>query len=154
MSLAFEDRPQKCRGEFHIEVRRRGEIVDEFHDHNLVVDTGRVRLAELAAGLSKKHITHIGVGSGGDVEDESDTALIDQQLFDVTDASVDGRDARFEFVIGAEDANGLSITEFGLFCADGTMFSHRVRRDEGTGRIGTIEKMEDIEIRGYWILHF
>lgn len=154
MSLVFEDAPQKVKGEFHIEVRRKGKTVDEFHDHNLVVETGRVRLAELATGLSQKHITQIGVGSGSDIEDETDTELVEQQLFPLMGVSVDGRDAKFEFIIGAEDANGLGITEFGLFCADDTMFSHRVRRDEDTMKVGTIDKMEDIEIRGYWILHF
>ena len=154
MSLVFEDAPQKVKGEFHIEVRRKGQIVDEFHDHNLVVETGRIRLANLAAGLSDKYITQIGVGTGKEIEDEADTELQDQQLFPLTEVSVDGRDAKFEFLIGAEDANGLAITEFGLFCADDTMFSHRVRRDEDTMKVGVIDKMEDIEIRGYWILHF
>lgn len=154
MGFVFEDAPQKAKGEFHIEVRRKGQIVDEWSDHNLVVETGRTRLANLAAGLSDKCITQIGVGTGKDVEDEADTELQDQQLFPLTNTSVDGRDAKFEFVIGAEDANGLAITEFGLFCADDTMFSHRVRRDEDTMKVGVIDKMEDIEIHGYWILHF
>lgn len=154
MNLAFEDAPQKTRGEFHIEIRRKGKLVDEFHDHNLVVNTGRCRLAELAAGKSGKYITQIGVGSGDSVEDEADTELQDQQLFDLTAASVDGRDAKFEFVIGEDEANGLDIREFGLFCADGTMFSHRVRRNEETGKVSVIGKDVDIELRGYWILHF
>lgn len=154
MGLVFEDAPQKVKGEFHIEVRRKGKTVDEFHDHNLVVETGRVRLAELAAGLSQKHITQIGVGAGSDIEDETDTELAEQQLFPLAGVSVDGRDAKFEFIIGENEANGLSIREFGLFCADDTMFSHRVRRDEDTMKVGTIDKMDDIEIRGYWILHF
>lgn len=154
MQMAFEDRPGACRGEFHIEVRRKGTLIDEFHDHNLVVDAGRTRLAELAAGKSDKFITHIGVGSGGEMEDESDTALTDQQLFEITEASVDGRDAKFEFIIGEDQANGLDIREFGLFCADGTMFSHRVRRSEETGKVSVIGKDFDIEIHGYWILHF
>ena len=94
------------------------------------------------------------MGTGKEIEDEADTELQDQQLFPLTEVSVDGRDAKFEFLIGAEDANGLAITEFGLFCADDTMFSHRVRRDEDTMKVGVIDKMEDIEIRGYWILHF
>lgn len=154
MNLAFEDIPQKCRGEFHIDILKKGQLVQAIHDHNLVVNTGRCRLAELAAGKSEKFITHIGVGSGGEVEDEADTALTDQQLFELTASSVDGRDAKFEFVIGEDQANGLDIREFGLFCADGTMFSHRVRRNEETGKVSVIGKDVDIELRGYWILHF
>ena len=144
--LAFEDR-QQCRGEFHVSVRRRGKVIDEFGDHNLVVNSGRVRLAELAAGKSDRYITQIGIGSGSSAEQEDDTALEEQQLYPLSASSVDGRDARFDFIIGENDANGLAIREFGLFCSDGTMFTHRVRR-------GVIEKESDIELHGYWILHF
>ena len=153
MSLNFIDTP-KCRGEFHVEVRRNGKIIDEYADHNLVVDGGRVRLAELAAGLSQKHITQIGIGEGLAPEDETDTELVNQVLFPITRASVTERDARFEFTIGEEQANGMSVSEFGLFCADDTMFSHRVRLNEETGKVAAIDKMSDIEITGYWILHF
>lgn len=144
--LAFED-IQRCRGEFHIEVRRRGKVIKTFGDHNLVVNSGRVRLAELAAGKNDKYITQIGLGTGSAAETEDDTALENQRLFPLSASSVDGRDARFDFVIGENDANGLAIREFGLFCSDGTMFTHRVRR-------GVIEKESDIELHGYWILHF
>ncbi|MBQ8699524.1 MAG: hypothetical protein IJ521_11100 [Schwartzia sp.] len=154
MNLMFEDTPMACRGEFHIEVWRKGKPVSELHDHNLVVNVGRERLARLAAGLSRNHITQIGVGTGTTIEEETDTKLQEQQLFPLSGVSVDGRDAKFEFIIGENEANGLSITEFGLFCADDAMFSHRVRRDEDTGKIGVIDKMSDIELRGYWLLHF
>lgn len=153
MNFIFKD-TAKCQGEFHIEVLRKGKIVDEHHDHNMVVNVGRIRLASLAAGLSDKYITQIGVGTGKTMEEETDTELQEQQLFPLSNVSVDGRDAKFEFIIGEDKANGLSITEFGLFCADDTLFSHRVRRDEGTGKIGVIDKMSDIELRGYWLLHF
>lgn len=153
MKLAFED-VQSCKGEFYIEVRKRGKVIDEFADHNLVVDAGRCRLADLAAGKSTVAITQIGLGSGSELEDETDTELTEQQLFPLSNITVDGRDAKFEFIIAESEANGLSIREFGLFCADNTMFSHRVRRDESSGKIGVIDKMSDIEIRGYWIIHF
>lgn len=154
MQMVFEDAPQKTRGEFHIEVRRKGKLIDEFHDHNLVVNGGRCRLAELVTGKSTKCITHIGIGSGSEPEDENDTELVEQQLFELSATSVDGRDAKFEFIIGEDEANGLDIREFGLFCSDGTMFSHRVRRNEETGKVSVIGKDVDIELRGYWILHF
>ena len=144
--LAFHD-VQQCRGEFHIEIHRDGKVIETFGDHNLVVNSGRARLAELAAGKSDRTITQIGLGTGSATEAEEDTALENQQLFPLSAVSVEGRDARFDFVIGENDANGLAIREFGLFCSDGTMFTHRVRR-------GVIEKESDIELHGYWILHF
>ena len=145
--MVFQDSTKPCRGDFHLAVYKGGEIIDLVDDHNLVVDAGRIRLAELAAGKSGSCITKIGVGSGSATEAADDTELEGQQLFPLTSASVDGRDARFDFLIDNSQANGLEIHEFGLFCADGTMFSHRVRT-------GLIEKEDDIQIKGYWILHF
>lgn len=145
--MVFQDSTKPCRGDFHLAVYKGGEIIDRVDDHNLVVDAGRIRLAELAAGKSGSCITKIGVGSGSATEAADDTELEGQQLFPLTSATVDGRDARFDFLIDNSQANGLKIHEFGLFCADGTMFSHRVR----TGLIG---KEDDIQIKGYWILHF
>ena len=144
--LAFED-IQQCRGEYHIEIRRDGMVIEPFGDPNLVVNSGRVRLAELASGKSDRYITQIGLGTGSAAEAEEDAELENQMLFPLSAVSVDGRDARFDFVIGENDANGLAIREFGLFCSDNTMFTHRVRR-------GVIEKENDIELHGYWILHF
>lgn len=145
--MVFQDSTKPCRGNFHLAVYKDGKIIDRIDDHNLVVDAGRIRLAELAAGKSSACITKIGVGSGSTAEAADDTKLEGQQLFPLTSATVDGRDARFDFLIDNTQANGLKIHEFGLFCADGTMFSHRVRT-------GLIEKEDDIQIKGYWILHF
>lgn len=145
--MVFQDSTKPCKGDFHLAVYKGGKIIDRIDDHNLVVDAGRIRLAELAAGKSGSCITKIGVGSGSVQETATDTELVEQQLFPLTSASVDGRDARFDFLIDNSQANGLKIHEFGLFCADGTMFSHRVRT-------GLIEKEDDIQIKGYWILHF
>jgi len=65
----------------------------------------------------------------------------------LTSIEINGRDVQCNFFIDNNEAVGLSIHELGLFCADGTMFSHRVRQ-------GVIEKYEDIELKGYWVLHF
>ena len=127
MFLKFEDTTEKLKGEFAIKVFRCNKLIDEFADHNLVVEAGRVRLAQLAAGLNNNHITYIGVGSGSNEESPADLYLENQILIPIIQATVTGRDAKFDFVIDQQQANGLSIREFGLFCSDGTMFSHRVR---------------------------
>ena len=62
--MVFQDSAKPCRGDFHLAVYKGGEIIDRVDDHNLVVDAGRIRLAELAAGKSGSCITKIGVGSG------------------------------------------------------------------------------------------
>ena len=145
--LSYRDTVKPCKGEFHIDVYKEGKLVEEISDHNLVVDVARGRLAELAAGLSNAYITQIGCGSGSAPEGAEDTALTDQQLFPLTSATVEERDAKFSFTIDNSQANGMAIHEFGLFCSDGLMFTHRVRD-------GVIEKKSDIQLKGYWILHF
>lgn len=149
--MIFKDAIQPVTGDIHLEVIRDKKIIDKFDDHNLVVDVGRKRLAALAAGkvgsYTESYISHIGLGSGSTAETVNDTALENQQLFPLTSIEVDGRDVKCNFFIANDEAVGLAIHELGLFCADGTMFSHRVRQ-------GIIEKYEDIEVRGYWVLHF
>ena len=149
--MKLEDTARPVTGEIHLEVYRGNQMIDKIDDHNLVVDAGRKRLAELAAGkvgsYAESYITHIGLGSGNTVESVNDTALVNQQLFPLTSVEINGRDVQCNFFIANNEAVGLSIRELGLFCADGTMFSHRVRQ-------GIIEKYDDIELKGYWILHF
>ena len=88
------------------------------------------------------------------MEKVGDTELENQQLFPLTSIELNGRDVKCNFLISENEANGLSIRELGLFCADGTMFSHRVRLNEETGEVGVIEKFSDIELKGFWVLHF
>ena len=146
--LQFQDTVEPCKGEFHIDVLKNGRIVKTISDHNMVVDVGRIRLAELAAGTkANQHITQIGLGSGSETEDASDISLTNQTLLPLSGVTVTGRDVRFDFFVDTDQANRLQVHEFGLFCADNTMFSHRVRS-------GVIEKENDIQLKGYWILHF
>ena len=149
--MRLEDTTRNVTGEIHLEIRRNNEIIEEINDHNLVVDAGRKRLASLAAGkvetYTNSYISHIGLGSGSTLETVNDTELENQQLFPLTSVEGNGRDVQCNFFIACNEAVGLSIHELGLFCSDGTMFSHRVRQ-------GVIEKYEDIELNGYWILHF
>lgn len=149
--MRLEDTSHAVTGEIHLEVCRNNKIISTFNDHNLVVDAGRKRLASLAAGkvgnYVESYISHIGLGSGSNEETINDTKLENQQLFPLTSIEVNGRDVKCNFFIADSEAIGLSIRELGLFCADGTMFSHRVRQ-------GVIQKYEDIELKGYWILHF
>lgn len=156
--MRIEDTTHAVTGDIHLEIFQKKKLVEKIDDHNLVVDAGRIRLAELAAGkvgsYSESYLTHIGLGSGSTIESVSDTELENQQLFPLTSVELNGRDVKCNFLIADNQANGLSIRELGLFCADGTMFSHRVRKNEETGEVGVIEKFSDIEIKGFWVLHF
>lgn len=150
----IEDDVNKICGDINLKLYRKGKLIDEIKDHNLVVDTGRRRLAELIAGKTNFIINQIGFGSSNNSESADDTGLENQMLFplrpieqDGVTSKVEGLDAIFYFVLYENEAVGFDIREFGLFCEDGSMFSHRVRN-------GSIYKDSDIEIRGSWTLHF
>jgi hypothetical protein len=36
--------------------------------------------------------------------------------------------ARFNWLVAANEANGMAVMEFGLICADGTLFARYVRQ--------------------------
>ena len=87
-------------------------------------------------------------------------ALDDLQLFEIRKedgtepVEFDGTNVRFNFFIAEDEAVGLSIRELGLFCADGTMFTHRVRMSADKSKILCIDKESDMSISGYYDLLF
>ena len=143
----LRDKPVESAGAICFDVVKNGEAIKHYEDHNLIVTLGRQRMAELLAGISTSYVTQVGVGTNNTAATIDDTGLTDAVLTPVTSATADGKVARFNFFIDTKTANGLKICEFGLFCADGTMFSHRTRT-------GIIEKANDIEINGYWEIRF
>lgn len=145
--MRIADNSSDMRGNLAIRVMKNGRVVDCWEDHNLIVNSGRNRMAELLNGSSTSYVSHIGVGSGTATEDVDDSSLTNQVLVPVSGTSITARTAHFDFRIDTSTANGISIREFGLFCGDGVMFSRRVRT-------GVIEKADDIEIEGYWEIHF
>lgn len=152
--ISIEDDIAKVSGDIHLQIYRKGHLIDTVDDHNLVVDAGRQRLAELITGQSSSIINQVGFGSSSNEESGNDTELQDQLLFPLRPieiggitSKVEGLDAIFYFTLEEHEAVGLSIRELGLFCDDDCMFSHRVRR-------GEIFKDSDIAIKGTWTLHF
>ena len=146
--MKLQDEMKNCKGVLTVCVRKNGRVVERWQDNNLIVDAGRIRMAELLGGTkANQHVTHVGIGSGSTPADPGDINLTNLTLVPVKAAVIDGKTVHFDFFIGTDIGNGTAIREFALFCADETMFSRRVRN-------GTIEKESDIEIEGYWEIHF
>ena len=141
--MKLSDRLKQTEGRITVQIYRSGRLYKTITEHNMIVDAGKKRMADLIAGKSTAAIKYIGLGSGEAAAATSDINLQDQQLYPLTQASITGTTARFDFFITTNQANGLTIHEFGLFCADEVMFSHRVRE-------GKIVKENDMELRGYW----
>ena len=135
------------RGAVHLAIYKNGRLISEETDRNLIVTTGREKLARLIGGGYNGRITNVGVGTGSAPTSDTDTNLTDAVLLPVQSVEYAGAKVRFNFIIGNGDANGLNIRELGLFFADGTMFSRRVRKS-------IIGKESDISITGYWEIYF
>jgi hypothetical protein len=139
------------RGDFRIRVYRRGRLIETYHDHNLIVDGAREAMAQLiveeAAG---KRITHIALGTNGAVPTPDDTVITEAFAKPITGFSypVSGQ-VEIAWNLLVSEANGLAIIEFGLICADGTLFARKIRE-----KPKPIYKEDDISIDGQWTIIF
>lgn len=136
-------------GELKIIVRRRGKVVEEWQDKNLIVNLPRQRIARLLAegAGSLPKITQIAVGTNSTPPSGSDTQITSAFVKPLSGFTyVDPQTVRFDFIILESEANGKNIVEFGLIAADGTLFARRTRT-------GAIVKDTDVEIEGSWTIY-
>lgn len=97
-------------------------------EKNLIVTTGYDVAAEALAGAEGAKITQIAVGTNGTAAKASDTQITDPVYLKVQSVEYPKpATARFNFSVGYADAVGMAIREFGLFTADGRLFSRKVR---------------------------
>lgn len=123
------------------------EIIEHVHDQNMIINKGLEDITKIL-GLDLAGITKIGVGTNGTVESPSDMVLTNSFT-----KTLDGHtypnttSIEYEFTILTSEANGKAIREFGLLCADNTLFARKTRAT-------AINKESDIEINGFWTLTF
>lgn len=145
----IQDLIRRPHGRFRLQVWRGAELVEEMDEDNLVVDASKLPLSRLVGGqVANNSITTIGVGTNGASPVVGNTALTGQvtkALDSVTFPS--SSSVQFNFTIGANDANGVSIMEFGLLTAGGTLFARKVRAS-------ALNKSADISFTGSWTLTF
>jgi len=135
-------------GVLEVAVHRQGLLIDYWRDENLIVNGAREMLAQLVAGDGAgSAVTRIGFGVGGAPAAPDDGSLTSAYVRNLTghDYPAPGR-VRFSFALATSEANGLTIREFGLITAGGSLFSRKVR--------GGIEKNDDISLDGTWTIIF
>ena len=138
----------RLRGIFDIRVIKAGREIEHYRDENMIMSSARDALARLIGGAgSGTTVTKIGVGTNGNGPTPDDKGLTGAYSKPVSGCTYPATgEACFAFTIGAGEANGKSIREFGLLCSDGTLFARKTR--------GVIEKADDIEITGTWTIKF
>ncbi len=145
------DAPERppAEGIFRLLVWRRGVLVADEEQHNLVVTAARETHARLLGGdTAGRSVTRFGVGSGGTAPAAGNTGLTDAFVRPLVAATYPaaGR-VQFQFALTSGEANGLSIREFGLFTAAGTLYARRVRA-------GALVKDSEIALAGTWTIEF
>jgi hypothetical protein len=129
---------------------KKGECVLVYEDLNLVVDTGKSSVARLLAQantLPQKRLSKIGFGEGTNAPDPNDTGLTNQFTKALDGFSYpDPQSVTFNWSLDFTEANGLKITEFGLFTDDDFLFSRKTR--------DVITKLADIRLEGTWTIIF
>lgn len=158
--MQIRERVTNLNGRLAIKVYRSGRLYVAENIHNLIVTQGRNNLAKLLAGQTGMHVTHVGIGTGTDAAVSTDTALTGVVKVAVSEVKVgsglmdsnggvfdDPRTVQFHFRIGVDTGVGMSIGEYGLYCADGTLFSHIVRAS-------AFNKTAIDAIEGYWQIQF
>jgi len=125
-----------------------GKILENYEDKNLVVNSGRTAVMRLlGAGDTNKQLTKLSVGTNGTQPTGADTAItgaFTKSLGTVTYPTI--ASVKFDWTLGALEANGINIVEFGLLCADNTLFARKVR--------AVIAKNSDIILNGSWTISF
>lgn len=136
-------------GCFRMQVYRRGKLIEEYQDNNLIVTGARSAMAHLIAGNGTgKQISRIAFGTSLHAPTPDDTAITDAYSKAVGGFSYPlAGQVEVQWELQATEANGKSIAEFGLILADGTLFARKIRQNP-------IYKDADISIDGAWLIIF
>lgn len=146
----IHDAARKCRGRLDLHIYKDGVEIEHFTANNLIVNTARTAMAHLTGDADEdKKIAYFAVGTSSKEADFSDT-----EITDAFTKAIDGHEypdddpysVKFNFSLTTEEANGMAITEFGLLCADGSLFARKVR--------ASIGKDTDISLTGVWTIMF
>jgi hypothetical protein len=139
----------KISGNFHLRVWKGGELVEESGDHNMIVDGARVEMAHLAAGdVENREIVAIALGTNGAEADAADTEITEPFVKGMASVEYPAPgQVRFNWLIGEGEANGMAVMEFGLICADGTLYARYVREKP-------LNKENDFLLEGDWTIEF
>lgn len=137
----------EIKGRFELKILDlEGNLIEHYVDENLVVNGGRnAVMVLLGSAASGKQLTKLSVGTNGTQPVGTDTAItgaFTKSLGAVSYPTISS--VRFDWTLGAGEANGIAIREFGLICTDNTLFARKVRE--------VINKNSDIILNGNWTI--
>lgn len=126
-----------------------GTVLWTFSEKNMIVNNARTALSMLVSegADTGKVITKFGVGIGNETATPADTGLTGAYINTITGHTFpEPGTVKFSWRLNYDEANGLNICEFGLFCEDDSLFSRKVREP--------IFKGSDLAFEGEWSIIF
>lgn len=146
--MQFTERHLTLEGVLEIQIFRRGVLVETISGENLIVNAAKSQLARLVAGDgAQRYIQKIGFGTGTSAANPNNTTLTAAYIKNLSGHTYpEAGQVQFAWALSNAEANGKTITEFGLICADDTLFSRKVR--------APISKDDDISLTGTWTIIF
>lgn len=129
-----------------------GEILKVIKGSNMVLNNGFNKICTQfgSAPAHSGYISSVDFGTNITAPTLADTAITGAFNKAVTTVTYPGTgQVQFNYSLEAAENNGMAINEFGLKCADGTLFA---RKAVGTGQ--TINKTSSIRLDCEWLLTF
>jgi len=140
-------------GFFTLEVRERksGKLIERFKEKNLIVIGSQPTHAALLGGnVTNNSVTKMGFGTNGTTPIFGNTTLTGQYQNAIVAATYPlSNQVSFQFQLGNTDpgADGMAISEFGLFTTAGILYARKVRATP-------LNFNSDISLTGSWIISF
>lgn len=147
--LRFLDRiKRRPTGHLICNAYRNGTLIDALDAPNLVVNLASTIQANALAGTAGYAVTQMGYGTNPTTPALTDTVLTSPfyKAFDSVTYPAPGQ-VQFNFSLGINDANNVSISEFGLVTTNGKLFARKVR-------LAPLLKLSDITLAGSWVITF
>lgn len=130
-------------------VFRKGRLVEEVEDNNLIVIGSQVTHARLLGGdVANRSVTQIGFGTSGAAAAFANGSLTGAYTNAVGAPTYPATNqVQFPFALGTTEANGMAILEFGLLTGGGVLYARKVRAT-------ALNKDTDITLSGTWTISF
>jgi hypothetical protein len=145
--LDVYDKYRPLKGIFEVKVIKNGKVIEHTIEENLIVDGARVQMAHLIAGEgTNRETAKIAFGTSGVAPTVNDTTITNPFEKAISGHSYpEAGQVKFDWNLTTAEDNGQAILEFGLVCADNTLFARRTRTNP-------IYKEADIALQGSWTI--
>ncbi len=135
----------KINGVLQLKAYQGDNLIWDHEDNNLIVSSGYLALLSGLSGNSNKNISKVQVGTNSTATNKNDVNISNPLDIDITSFDPTSSKLTIYFTFGEMQGNDQSWSEFGLICADGSLFARKV--------VPTFTKIQDLTIEGIWTIN-